>query len=172
MCSDVTCQCVIVLMEEILHQLIGSVSHYFQGFIHPRWCRISSINSSVPLSLFRVCTASMLCASPKSLFSPPPPHHHWSRSQQCSVYGWSDVSPAGQPCYVKAETLDRAWRKLETQLDLHLEFIRLPIQQKSPSECNKHLCITSSYILPYRFSRIEWVHAFEERRPWSQVGFL
>ncbi len=27
------------LMEEILHQLIG------QGFLHPRWCRISSINS-------------------------------------------------------------------------------------------------------------------------------
>ena len=33
-------------MEEILHQLIGSLSHYLQGFIHPRWCRISSINSS------------------------------------------------------------------------------------------------------------------------------
>ena len=36
----------ILLMEEILHQLIGSLSHCFQGFIHPRWCRISSINSS------------------------------------------------------------------------------------------------------------------------------
>ena len=35
----------LLLMEEILHQLIGSVSHDFQGFIHPRWCRISSINS-------------------------------------------------------------------------------------------------------------------------------
>ena len=32
-------------MEEILHQLIGSLSHYLQGFVHPRWCRISSINS-------------------------------------------------------------------------------------------------------------------------------
>ena len=32
-------------MEEILHQLTGSLSHYLQGFIHPRWCRISSINS-------------------------------------------------------------------------------------------------------------------------------
>ena len=31
-------------MEEILHQLICSSSHYLQGFIHPRWCRISSIN--------------------------------------------------------------------------------------------------------------------------------
>ena len=34
----------ILLMEEILHQLISSLSHYLQGFIHPRWCRISSIN--------------------------------------------------------------------------------------------------------------------------------
>ena len=30
---------------KIQHQLIGSISHYSQGFIHPRWCRISSINS-------------------------------------------------------------------------------------------------------------------------------
>ena len=30
----------ILLMEEILHLLIGSFSHYLQGFIHPRWCRI------------------------------------------------------------------------------------------------------------------------------------
>ena len=38
-------------MEEILHQLIGSLSHYLQAFIHPRWCRISSINSMMSLSL-------------------------------------------------------------------------------------------------------------------------
>ena len=37
---------VILLMEEILHQLIWRISHYLQGFIHPRWCRISSINST------------------------------------------------------------------------------------------------------------------------------
>ena len=36
----------ILLMAEILHQLIGRLSHYLQGFIHHRWCRISSINSS------------------------------------------------------------------------------------------------------------------------------
>ena len=37
-----------LLMEEILDQLIGNYMvfpHYLQGFIHPRWCRISSINS-------------------------------------------------------------------------------------------------------------------------------
>ena len=27
---------VILLVEEILHHLIGSLSHYLQGFIHPR----------------------------------------------------------------------------------------------------------------------------------------
>ena len=32
--------------SEILHDLIGSSSHYLQGFIHPRWLfRSSSINS-------------------------------------------------------------------------------------------------------------------------------
>ena len=31
----------IMLMEEVLHQLIGSLSHSFQGFIYTRWCRIS-----------------------------------------------------------------------------------------------------------------------------------
>ena len=37
----------VLLMAEILHQLIGSLSHYFYGFIHPRWCRISAINSII-----------------------------------------------------------------------------------------------------------------------------
>ena len=32
-------------MDKILHQLIGSLSHYLQGFIPPRRCRISPINS-------------------------------------------------------------------------------------------------------------------------------
>ena len=39
---------VILLMEEILHQLIiCGLSHYSEGFIHPRW----SINSSFPFSI-------------------------------------------------------------------------------------------------------------------------
>ena len=37
----------ILLMEEILHQLIGTLSHHLQGFKHSRWCRISSINSII-----------------------------------------------------------------------------------------------------------------------------
>jgi len=36
----------ILLTEEILHQLIESLSHCLQGFVHPRWCRISSIHSN------------------------------------------------------------------------------------------------------------------------------
>ena len=37
----------LLLMAEILHQLIGSLSHYLQGFLHPRWLfGISSINST------------------------------------------------------------------------------------------------------------------------------
>ena len=35
----------ILLMEDIRPVEVGSLSHYLQGFIHPRWCKISSINS-------------------------------------------------------------------------------------------------------------------------------
>ena len=34
----------VLLMEEILRRLVDSLSHYLQEFIHPGWCRISSIN--------------------------------------------------------------------------------------------------------------------------------
>ena len=38
-------------MAEILHQLIGGLSYYSQGFIHPRWLfGISSINSKALLN--------------------------------------------------------------------------------------------------------------------------
>ena len=36
---------IILLMEDSLCPLIDSFSHCLQGFLHPRWCRISSINS-------------------------------------------------------------------------------------------------------------------------------
>ena len=38
----------LLLMAEILHQLIGSLSHYLQGFIHRRWCRISEPSTVLP----------------------------------------------------------------------------------------------------------------------------
>ena len=37
----------VLLMEEILHQLVGSLWDYLQVFLHPRWCRVSSINSMI-----------------------------------------------------------------------------------------------------------------------------
>ena len=39
-------------MDKILHQLMGSLSHYLQGFIHTRRCRISSITSSTLKHLY------------------------------------------------------------------------------------------------------------------------
>ena len=40
-------------MAEILHQFIGRLSHYFEGFIHPRWLfGISAINSSSFMCIF------------------------------------------------------------------------------------------------------------------------
>ena len=56
---------VILLLEEILHQLIGSLSHYLQGFVHPRWCRISAINS-INLWQYSRCGVSEFspCAGP------------------------------------------------------------------------------------------------------------
>ena len=43
----------ILLMEEILHQLIGTLSHSLQGLVHSRWCRICSINSTKWLDAFQ-----------------------------------------------------------------------------------------------------------------------
>ena len=34
-------------MEEILHQLIGGLSHYLQGFIHPRWTVVAGCRGKV-----------------------------------------------------------------------------------------------------------------------------
>ena len=58
----------IQLMERILHQLIlvdlvgslSDLSHYLQGFVHPRWCRISSINSIIPRNLEPKLTLEIL----------------------------------------------------------------------------------------------------------------
>ena len=56
----------LLLMAEILHQLMGSLSHYLQGFIHPWWCRISAINSIIyHLSCVMVTQGS--CLDDKSL---------------------------------------------------------------------------------------------------------
>ena len=38
---------ILVLMAEILLISCGSLSDYLQGYIHPRWCRISSITAPI-----------------------------------------------------------------------------------------------------------------------------
>ena len=51
-CTDLVI--LLMLQKSGVHQLIGRLSLYLQGFIHPRWGRILSINSSLPLAhLFR-----------------------------------------------------------------------------------------------------------------------
>ena len=59
------CHSMILLMEEILHQLIWRISNFLQGFIHPRWCRISSINST--LTVYDSTSYSKHDSVPKSL---------------------------------------------------------------------------------------------------------
>ena len=44
----------ILLMEEILHQLIGSLSHDLQGLLHPRWSFGEIPSSTVLLELIMV----------------------------------------------------------------------------------------------------------------------
>ena len=61
----------ILLMAKILPQLRSSLSHYLQGSIHPRWCRISSINSMSSLfhiNLFQLLQHPFLLS--KSLLTP------------------------------------------------------------------------------------------------------
>ena len=41
-----------LLMAEILRQLRWSISQYLHGFIHPKWCGISSINSRSPSKIW------------------------------------------------------------------------------------------------------------------------
>ena len=60
--------CVLVLLEEILHQdilLYYTVSHLFEGFVHPRWCKISSINRMFTPAGWTAegCTASSCCSA-------------------------------------------------------------------------------------------------------------
>ena len=69
-------------MEAILHQLIGSLSHYLQALIHPRWCRISAINSSIPKNnSIPICCVRCVCffSSPCFvwLMGPLPNGHSW-----------------------------------------------------------------------------------------------
>ena len=60
----------ILLMAEILHQLIGSLTHYLQGFIHPRRCRISAINSMIECLGYCIFTYIRLIFEGKCTWNP------------------------------------------------------------------------------------------------------
>ena len=48
------------------NKLIGSLSEYSQGFIHPRWCRISSINRRTEMmKIYSPCRKTMDGRPPK-----------------------------------------------------------------------------------------------------------
>ena len=53
----------ILLMDKILHRLIGSLSFYLQGLKHTRRCRISSINSKTSSSneFHKLYTHTLFC---------------------------------------------------------------------------------------------------------------
>ena len=54
----------LLLMDKILHHQGWWLSHHLYGFNHPRWCRISSINSSTlyfVLIFFAVACILVLC---------------------------------------------------------------------------------------------------------------
>ena len=61
-------------MEEILHQLV-KIFHYVEGFIHPRWCRISSIHV-VPTT------------NPTSSKEPGLWGHHWKECWKTIRISW------------------------------------------------------------------------------------
>ena len=63
-------------MEEILHHLIASLSQYLQGFIHPWWCRSSSINSIGEIKPITMVKC-MLVLSDSDL-----------TEKKCIVWGW------------------------------------------------------------------------------------
>ncbi len=46
--------------KNLANQLISSLSQYLQGLLHPRWCRISSINS---MNWFRICSINTFTIS-------------------------------------------------------------------------------------------------------------
>ena len=80
-CSVDTRVLLILLMAEILHQLIGSLSHYLQGFIHPRW--LAGFLPSTVLPTYGSITTS----------------HHKGPYKPTNLYGTAHVS-TGQNSWI------------------------------------------------------------------------
>ena len=77
-----------LLMEEILHHLIASLSHYLQGFIHPWWCRSSSINSIGEIKPITMVKC-MLVLSDSDL-----------TEKKCIVWGWCHTKKGPRSLFV------------------------------------------------------------------------
>ena len=89
-------------MEEILHQLTGSLSHCLQGFIHPRSCKISSINS---MSSF-LC----MCRTAHVFF----PHHLVARLK---ARGWNGQNfPYTERCleHSSQKSAEALWKLMKS----------------------------------------------------------
>ena len=81
----------VLLMEEIRRSPVevGSLSHYLHGFIHPIWCRISSINSMTQIML-KCITAT----STETSRDPPNLHFFWITTS------WNSTTLTKFPPYI------------------------------------------------------------------------
>ena len=78
----------ILLMEEILHQLTGSLSHYLKGFLHPRW--LFGISSISRMSVLCITGDRRLKRFPVLKFEIPPlkeRKYSWS-GDRLHWWGW------------------------------------------------------------------------------------
>ena len=93
-------------MEEILHQLIGSLSRHLQVLLHPRWCRISAINSIIPFNSYH--STSISCTEKINVF-------HLNNNRHLP---WD--THARPPCRIRSRRIS-AVRKSEPR-EIHLKF--------------------------------------------------
>ena len=87
-----------MLVEEILHQLrlvVYSIIYNLQGYVHPRWCRISSVNSMELGWIEDFLTIRVQ-------LSPMIPDNKWDWCN-CLRYGWGKTKC--RPCHVRSTFL-------------------------------------------------------------------
>ena len=67
---------------------VGSLSHYLQGFLHPRWCRISepSTVSTVSIEVFKRCNKMRVIELHLSLLGAPTWGQTYRRCRLATTY--------------------------------------------------------------------------------------
>ena len=147
------CSPLLLLMEGILHQLIGSLSYDLQGFIHPRWCRISSINSMKPSSSANHTPASAVLCGPPSRRRPGRFWDH-ARSSKTKIPGKNPKTKnCKPPNHPKSVILNKHPQQLgETKPPTCFFHPLLPprsnITTSHPSGCPSHFSPTSVFSNP------------------------